>query len=418
MQIAIDTQLQPTGHWGGVEQFVLGLVHALGKLDDGTEEYIIVGHWENVDWLKPHIGRNQQLIQAPHPSPLALTKQRLGPLRQPIGKVLRLARYLFRHVNRNSTQTELEPNPFYESLGVSVVHFPFQIFSYTRTPFIYNPHDLQHLHYPQFFPREDIVARESSWPLACHLAHAVVTDSQWVKEDVAQRYSIAREKVFSIPMGPPTELYGTLTDEYLANTRAKFQLPETFAFYPAQTWQHKNHLRLVQALAILRDQDGIALNVICSGKRNEFFATIERRVRELGLDSQIRFLGFVEPMELSALYHLAQFVIHPSLFEGGGLPILEAFREGVPVACSNTTSLPEYAGDAALYFDPKSPANIADALKRMTIDAELRDVLCARGAVRVRLFTWERTARTYRALYRHVAGKKVSDDDRSLLASA
>ncbi|MBI5304104.1 MAG: glycosyltransferase family 4 protein [Chloroflexi bacterium] len=418
MRIAIDAQLQPTGQWGGVEQFVLGLVHALGKLDDGAEKYVIVGHWENVDWLKLHIGPNQQLIQAPRPSPLASTKEWLGPLRAPAGRLMRRVRYLARRAVGLPVPVMLEPNRFYESLGVAIVHFPFQIFSYTRTPFIYNPHDLQHLHYPQFFPREDIAARESSWPLACRLAQAVVTDSRWVKEDVAQQYSIAPEKIFSIPMGPPTELYGALTDVDLANTRACFQLPETFAFYPAQTWQHKNHLRLIEAIALLRDRDHLVLNLVCTGKQNEFYRVVDQRVRELRLETQVRFLGFIEPTDLRALYHLAQFVIHPSLFEGGGLPILEAFREGAPVACSNTTSLPEYADDAASYFDPASVESIAEAAKRMITDEKLRASLRTRGRVRVQSFTWERTAKMYRALYRKVIGMSLSDEERHLLENS
>jgi glycosyltransferase involved in cell wall biosynthesis len=132
----------------------------------------------------------------------------------------------------------------------------------------------------------------------------------------------------------------------------------------------------------------------------------------------VRFLGFVEPAELRALYHLAQFVIHPSLFEGGGLPILEAFNEGAPVACANTTSLPEYAGDAALYFDSTSVESIADAAKRMTSDAALRADLRERGHARVQSFTWERTARAYRALYRKIAGQELSADDHALLEQA
>ena len=418
MRIAIDAQLQPTGHWGGVEQFVLGLVHALGRLDDGAEEYVIVGHWENADWLKPHLGPNQELVKAPPPNTLEPVKQRLGPLRAPARRFLRRWRRLTRRVPGSPANVALEPNRFYESLGVALVHFPFQIFSYCRLPIIYNPHDLQHLHYPQFFSREDVAARESTYSVACRIAQAVVTDAKWVKDDIGRQYGVASEKIFAIPMGAPTELYDDITAPLLAEVKAKFHLAQTFAFYPAQTWQHKNHLRLLDALAALRDDAGISLPLVCTGKLNEHWPKIKARIRALGLQSHVQFLGFIEPNDLRALYHLAQFVIHPSLFEGGGLPILEAFREGAPVACANVTSLPEYAGNAALYFDPTSVTSIADAAKRMTTDAALRESLCARGAVRVREFTWERTARMYRALYRQIAGQRLSDSERDLLANA
>jgi glycosyltransferase involved in cell wall biosynthesis len=98
--------------------------------------------------------------------------------------------------------------------------------------------------------------------------------------------------------------------------------------------------------------------------------------------------------------------------------VLEAFLEGTPVACSAVTALPEYGGDAVHLFDPTSVESIAEAMRRMAMDAELRAELRQRGAVRIRLFTWERTAKTYRALYRKAAERRLSDEDRSLLASA
>jgi glycosyltransferase involved in cell wall biosynthesis len=177
-------------------------------------------------------------------------------------------------------------------------------------------------------------------------------------------------------------------------------------------------LQLLEALALLRARDNLIVNLICTGAQNEFYRVVAQRVRALQLETQVRFLGFVEPAELRTLYHLAQFVIHPSLFEGGGLPILEAFNEGAPVACANTTSLPEYAGDAALYFDSTSVENIADAAKQMITDAALRASLRERGHARVQSFTWERTARMYRALYRKIAGQELSADDHALLEQA
>lgn len=414
VRVAINAQLIPGGEWGGVEQFVIGLIYGLGALADGVEEYIIVAPRGNSEWISPYLGRNQRIVFAPPPR-LETAKRSLGPLRQTAGRVLRKARHL---MSGTPASAPPESNGFYESLDVHVVHFPFQMFSYTTVPYIYNPHDLQHLHYPEFFKPEDITARESSWPRACRFAAAVATDARWVKEDVVARYAIEPHKVYSILMGAPTEAYGPVDESSVEVIKRKFDLPETFAFYPAQTWWHKNHLRLLEAVARLRDRDGIAINLVCTGRQNEHWRIIDSRLREFGLQKQIRFLGFVGPRELRVLYRLAQFVIHPSLFEGGGLPVLEAFLEGTPVACSNVTSLPEYAGDAALYFDPASVESIAEATKQMAENGALRARLREHGTARVRLFTWERTAKMYRALYRKVAGLVLSEEDKSLLAIA
>lgn len=154
---------------------------------------------------------------------------------------------------------------------------------------------------------------------------------------------------------------------------------------------------------------------MCTGTQNQFWPNIERRRRELKLEGQVRFLGFVQPAELRALYHLSEFVVLPSLFEGGGFPVLEAFREGAPVACSAATALPEYGGDAVLLFDASSVDSIAGALRRMHAEPSLRLSLRRRGAERIRCFPWDRTARAYRALYRKAAGRQLSDEERRLL---
>jgi len=281
---------------------------------------------------------------------------------------------------------------------------------------IYNPHDLQHLHYPQFFTQEQIAWRETIYAAGCGYAPAVAVESQWVKDDIIRQYGIAPEKISVIRWGSPTELYKLVTNRTLVDVRQEFRLPKTFALYPAQTWPHKNHIRLLEAISSLRDQD-VFINLVCTGKKNNFWPAVKKRIRELKLEEQVRFLGFVSPTELRALYHLARFVVFPSLFEGGGFPVLEGFREETPVTCSAVTSLPEYGGDAVLFFDPTSVESIAEAVRRMGTEPELCATLRQRGSERIRLFKWERTAKAYRALYRKMAGHPLSDEERHLIAS-
>jgi glycosyltransferase involved in cell wall biosynthesis len=129
----------------------------------------------------------------------------------------------------------------------------------------------------------------------------------------------------------------------------------------------------------------------------------------------MRFVGYVSPLDLRCLYRLARFLVFPSLFEGGGMPVFEAFAAGVPVACSNVTCLPRQAGDAALLFEPRDRAAMADALVRTWGDGALRSDLVRRGRDRVARFTWDRTARIYRAHYRQIAGRTLGEEDRALL---
>jgi len=133
--------------------------------------------------------------------------------------------------------------------------------------------------------------------------------------------------------------------------------------------------------------------------------------------SQVRFLGFVTPRQLRTLYGLARAVVVPSLFEAASAPLWEAFASEVPAACSNVTSLPEQAGDAALVFDPRQPAEITAAVVRIWRDEGLRAQLVDRGRARVRAYTWERTARHFRAHYRRLAGRLLDDTDRAILTA-
>jgi glycosyltransferase involved in cell wall biosynthesis len=238
--------------------------------------------------------------------------------------------------------------------------------------------------------------------------------SSWVKEDVVRHLRLRPENVRVIPWAPVTDEYPRASAEDLAQTRQRLSLPEAFALFPAQTFPHKNHLTLLDAVDAARRR-GVELRVVCPGKTNEHYDEVARRLRQLNLEAQVSFPGYVTPLELQCLYQLARFLVFPSLFEGGGMPIFEAYAAGLPVTCSNVTCIPRQAGDAALLFDPRDPEAIATAMIRLWTDAELRGELARRGSERVRRFTWAKTARTYRALYRRIAGRPLTADDRSLL---
>jgi len=417
IKVLINAQVVPRGQWGGVEQLVMGLVHGLGRLTDGDEEYVLVALPEYRDWLRPHLGPNQRVEVCPRPrvTRVESAKELLGPLRRPAGKVWRASRRLISRDAALNCHGPRQSDGFLESLGGDVVHFPYQHYVRSGIPAIFNPHDLQHLHYPHFFSEADVRLREIHYRSACNEARAIVTESAAVKDDLVRQYGLEAEKIAIVTRGAPTDLYSRISPQEVLNVRNRLDLPALFAFFPAQTWPHKNHIRLLEAIRLLRDRGGVCLNLVCTGLKNAHWPQIERRVTELGLDGQVRFLGYVTSTELRALYQLTQFVVYPSLFEGGGFPVVEGMKEGVPVACSDIRPLMEYGGDAVLPFDPNSTDSIAASLLRMHEDKRLREQLCARGKERARAFTWERTGKTYRALYRKVAGVPMSEEDVRLL---
>jgi glycosyltransferase involved in cell wall biosynthesis len=181
------------------------------------------------------------------------------------------------------------------------------------------------------------------------------------------------------------------------------------------TWEHKNHIRLLEAVHLLREREKLKVNVICTGYKNAFYPRIEQRLDELKLKEQVKFTGVVTSEELSLLYRRAQFVIIPTLFEAASAPLFEAWQHGAAVACSSVTSLPEQASGAALLFDPFSVEEIADAVKTLATDENIRADFRSRGFKRLQNFDIERTAKAYRAVYRRAAGVVLSDEDRHLL---
>ncbi len=213
-----------------------------------------------------------------------------------------------------------------------------------------------------------------------------------------------------VPVDAPTAAYAPSSAVVVERVRTNLDelgIPETFAFYPAQTWAHKNHARLFAALALLRKR-GVRVPLVCSGHRNEFFPQVERAAREAGVSDQVAFLGFVPPDHLQSLYALTRLLIFPSLFEGWGFPVTEAMRAGVPVACSNATSLPEQAAGSALLFDPTNVEEIAEAVERIWVNDSLRRELSDAGRRRAAEFSWEETARIFCDHYHLLAARPSS----------
>lgn len=418
LRVAINAPIEHLSGYGGIETYVLTIVKALGQLTDDSTEYVVVGPPWNAEWLRPYLGRNQRLAIAPVPSHLKSNVP--SPLKRTLGPLRPLARKCWRKAFPLPVPSLWPQMPvsdgFYEALGCEVIHFPTQEFVVCALPTVFNPIDLQHRHYPQFFTPRQIAKRETILRAGCQFAHKVVTNSNWIRTDVITQYGVPSEKTLAIPIAPPTLSFPTPTDADRVRVREKYALPATFAYYPAMTWAHKNHERLLEALARLRDSHGLVINLICTGKLTDHWPHLQQAIQRLRLEPQVRFLGLVPHEDLRPIYGLAQFVVIPTLFEAASGPLFETWVEGTPACCSSVTSLPEQAGDAALIFDPFSVESIADAAAKLATSPELRETLRQNGVRRLKDFSLERTAKAYRALYRQLAHRQLTDEDRWLLS--
>lgn len=407
MIIAIEARIPGPEIAGGISQVIMSLARNLSALDDTSMEYVFVG-WENAqDWLGNYIGGACRLKIVPSiaPSPGA-----------PASRESKFWRKLFSPSRRSAEviapveQLPAKSDGTVEMLGASLVHFPAQSAYLTNLPSIYHPHDLQHLHMPEHFDANSLRVRLITYRAFCARATFVSVETEWIKEDVVKKLDISADKVVVIPVVPPVLPAVSMTSPaaVAAARKAKFS---KFILYPAQTWPHKNHLGLIEALALLKQRWGLTIPLVCTGHRNVFFSEIEAKIDACGLTDELRFLGFVEEDELSALYRLATAVVVPTKFESLSLPVWEAFAAGTAVACSNVTSLPEQIDGAGLLFNPDDPADIASAVRRIWEDEMLRAQLIKAGAERVKCLTGHSMAQAFQTLYRRALGVGLDSND-------
>jgi glycosyltransferase involved in cell wall biosynthesis len=274
----------------------------------------------------------------------------------------------------------------------------------TRVRSVVTIHDCIHLRFPQYLPnRAAHLYARVFLTSAARRAARVITVSEASKRDIVQFLHTPPGKVDVVPNGFDPSLAAASPDA-LARVRDRFQLDAPFILYAGNIKPHKNVDRLIESFARLRRRgfDGVRLLVI--GDAISKYGNLRRLVHRHDLHQHVRFFGFVPTETLAALYRLAEVFVFPSLYEGFGLPPLEAMANGTPVVTSNVSSLPEVVGDAALLVDPMDPDGIADAIARILGDPALRADLVRRGHARAQAFSWERSAARTHQIYMDVLG--------------
>ena len=247
-------------------------------------------------------------------------------------------------------------------------------------------------------------------PQAVRRSHRVIADSMSTRDDLVELLSVPPEDIDVVPLGLGQVRRATPLAE--REVQARFDLGERHVLLSlAAKRPHKNLLALIGALARLSADTRPLL--VLPGYPTAHEAELRERAVSEGVADDVRFPAWVSAEEVEGLWALADVFVFPSLYEGFGLPVLEAMARGVPVACSNASSLPEVAGEAALLFDPHDEAAIAGSLRRLLDDHALRERLRNLGLAQVEQFTWERTARATLHSYERALGgrKKAAEDD-------
>jgi glycosyltransferase involved in cell wall biosynthesis len=416
LRVAIHAQVSSDGSAGGVQQALASLVKALNRTPDAGIEFVLLVGPRGHEWLTRGLGLRFRVDEKPR---TLLPRARPGlpawpRLRIHVAQAAALARRLGRMARGQQPLTTAAA--WVRRSGADVVHFPYQEAFPTSVPTIFNPWDLQHLSLPQYFAPAVRLERQQRYVEACAAARRVVAATDWTRRDLHHRLGVPLEKIVVIPVPPFNEGLPAPAPEELEAVRWRLGLEPPFLLYPAQAFPHKNHLRLLEAVAELR-QRLPDVRCVFTGAESPFTATIAQRASELGLGAHVRFVGFVDDHTLRALYRLSRLVVFPSSYEGLGLPLLEAFAEGVPVASSNATCLREVGQDAALFFSPEDVREMVDVIAGLWASAPRRQDLVERGRRRLEFFAGERTALAHLGLYREVGNRAVRAGERDALAS-
>ena len=232
-------------------------------------------------------------------------------------------------------------------------------------------------------------------PLAARRSHRVIVPSRTTRDDLVRLLGLRPEKIDVVPEGVRTGSATPLSEAEVRERHALDERPLVLALSAKRP--HKNLPRLLDALALIPRGRRPAL--VLPGYSTPHEAELRHQIAALDLLPDVRLAGWVAPDELEGLYRTAACFVFPSLYEGFGLPVLEAMARGVPVLCSNRSSLPEVAGQAARFFDPESPQSIADAIESVLGDEREAERLRVAGLERARRFSWTATARETVACY-------------------
>lgn len=319
-------------------------------------------------------------------------KSRIYPGPRMRSGVARFVRYLTLAMGRQDADGR-EFAARVRSLGVRLLIYPTPVACLPPRdiPFVVCIPDLMHRYYPQLpeYRWPKTVARDIVYGRYARDAKVVVVDAESGAGDVERFLGVARTKCRVVPYRPPPSImaHRGMSVEAARRATARFDLPPRFLFYPAQLWAHKNHGRLIEALGLLKREQGWEVPLVCAGFTDGRFAVQAEKLRvfadRLGVAGQIRFTGYVSTEQLAGLYRLARALVFPSLLGPTNIPPLEAMVMGTPVLCSNLFGMPEQMGDAGILFDPFDPRAIADAIATIWENDRRCADLAARGQARL-----------------------------------
>jgi glycosyltransferase involved in cell wall biosynthesis len=408
--VAVDlTPVLPGGENGGAKVFVLELLRRLAELAPQTQFVLLTraaSHEELAALDRPNVRRLLVLGQIdPDIIRSFLTRGFSRILRHLPARVRPAAGRIGYRLSSASKRSESAT--LLRDADADLLFCPFTAPTYAEptTPTVSVIYDLQYQAYPAFFSAEEVVHRERTFVEACRRSTMLTAISDFSRQGAIEQGGLDPAKIKTIHLQISGDrLRHAGRDETVIGRLGL--VAGKYLIYPANFWKHKNHEMLLTAFGIARN-GGLAgdIKLVCTGAPGSRQQWLQQAVAGMGLAESVLFPGYLSNPEFLALMTNSAGVIFPSLYEGFGLPVVEAMATGVPVACSNVTSLPEVAQDAAIMFDPRIPGQIAEAMISLAQDRELTTRLIEAGTARAAKFSDSKImAAQYWDIFRQAAG--------------
>jgi glycosyltransferase involved in cell wall biosynthesis len=380
MKVGINLLPLRPGKNGGMEIYLRNLLEHLFRIDRDSHYYLITAPYNDasLDFSVPNCTKIPIHIEA---------------------RIFQNIHLLFKKLFRKEVNSHATLEDIIKRYQFDVWFCPFLSLDPRplSIPGIVTIPDIQHEFYPEYFSKEELSLRKSYIQPSCELATEIITISEFSKQTFVKKLGIDPSKVRVIHLAAGDNF--SQSDQERNDIKTKYALPDYYFFYPANAWPHKNHQTLIIAFNLYRKTYGDSVHLVLSGSDLRNSKGIHDLISLYRLDDTIHILDYVEKEDMPGLYKNAKALVFPSLFEGFGIPLVEAMATGCPIIASNSTSIPEVAGDAAYLFDPKNPQSICDAMHRIVHDNELREKLIQNGKNRVTKYSYNTVARMHLDLF-------------------
>ena len=358
----------------------MDLVKALAKYARRHEYFVIIAEgdtgWADIDW----------------PDHIHIEKIKISFVEYYWWRLGRLFEELFKpEVGEIWSRYDLWYLDLYaKRQGLEFVHFPANTIEPIglTVPCLLTCWDVQQEYLPEFFSIDELKRRSFSYRASFDFASKIVVPSLYTRDSLVEKFEIDMEKLILVPAGIDIHRFGE-GSKLISEVRERFSLPDKFLFYPSRFWKHKNHCGLFDALKLYEQKFGEGIDFVLTG-RIEKEALLWIREEQKGLRfSKIVDLGFVDDDGLNGIYATATALVFPSLFEGFGIPLIEAMAAGCPIIAGNSTCIPEVLDGVGGLFDPNSPKETCDSIREITCDETIRAEFVKAGRQRVEIFDWK-----------------------------